>query len=132
MDAPTESLSKTMLVVMVRGLFTCLQFPYAQFACSSVTGDQLFNPFWESVMRLERCGFMVVAATADGASPNRTFMRIHRDLGSSCFPYKVRNPFASTERFIHFISDLPHLLKTTRNCWLSKKRQLWVSSPMQL
>jgi len=35
----TENLSKTMFVFMVRGLFIRLQFPYAQFACSSVTGD---------------------------------------------------------------------------------------------
>ncbi len=126
-DAPTERLSKSMLVIMVRGLFTRLQFPYAQFACSSVTGDQLFNPFWEGVMRLERCGFMVVVATADGASPNRTFMRIHHALDGDSFPHKVLNPFASKERFIHFISDPPHLMKTARNCWSSKKRRLWVS-----
>ena len=73
LDVHTKNLSKTMLVLMVRGLFIHLQFPYAQFACSSVTGDQLFNPFWEAVMRLERCGFMVLVATADGASPNRMF-----------------------------------------------------------
>ena len=131
-DAPPESLSKTMLVLMVRGLFILLQFPYAQFACSSVTGDQLFNPFWEAVMRLERCGFLVVVATADGASPNRTFMRIHQGLDSNCFPYMVLNPFASTEHYIHFISDPSHLLKTARNCWSSKKRLLWVSSQIQL
>ena len=45
-DAPTMALPKTMLVFMVRGLFIHLQFPYAQFACPSVTGDQIFNPFW--------------------------------------------------------------------------------------
>ncbi len=31
----------------------------------------IFNPFWDMVYHLERCGFKVVAATADGASPNR-------------------------------------------------------------
>ena len=126
-DAPSGSLSKSMLVFMVRGLFTHLQFAYAQFACSSVSGDQLFTPFWEGVWRLERCGFMVVVATADGAAPNCTFMRIHCPVGSESFPYKVLNPFASEERYIHFISDSPHLLKTVRNCWASKKRHLWVS-----
>ena len=125
-DAPTMALPKTMLVFMVRGLFIHLQFPYAQFACPSVTGDQIFNPFWECVMWLERCGFMVVAVTADGASPNRTFMSIHQCPDSASFPYKVRNPFISTERYIHFISDPPHWMKTTRNCWASNKRQLWV------
>ena len=126
-DVSSMKLTKTMLVFMVRGLFIRLQFPYAQFACSSVTGDQLFNPFWECVFRLERCGFMVVAATADGASPNRTFMGIHRAPGTTTFPFKVLNPFASTERYVHFISDPPHLIKTTRNCWASNKRLLWVS-----
>ena len=124
LDVHTENLSKTMLVLMVRGLFICPQFPYAQFACSSVTGDQLLNPFWETVMRLERCGFMVLVATADGASPNSTFMHIHCE--GDTFPYKVLNPFASTKRYIHFISDPPHLLKTARNCWSSTKRHLWV------
>ncbi len=92
--------------------FICLQFPYAQFACSSVTGVQVFNPFWEAVVRLERCGFMVVVATADSASSNRTFMHLHCALDSDSFPYKVLNPFASKECFIHFISDPPHLMKT--------------------
>ena len=124
---PAKSLSKSMLVFMVQGLFTRLQFPYAQFACSSVTGDQLFSPFWEGVWRLERCGFMVVVATADGAATNRTFMRIHSAVGSNSFPYKVLNPFAGEERHIHFISDPPHLLKTAQNCWASKKCRLWVS-----
>ena len=126
MDSST-TLSKTMLVFMVRGLFIRLQFPYAQFAAPSVSGDQMFVPFWECVMRLERCGFMVVAGTADGASPNRSFMGIHKPDKNSQFPYKVLNPYASSERHIHFISDPPHLLKTVRNCWSSKKRRLWVS-----
>ena len=49
-----QSLSKSMLVVMIRALFSSFQFPYAQFPCSSLTGDQLFNVFWEAVDRLER------------------------------------------------------------------------------
>lgn len=35
-------LAKTMMVLMVHGLCPGLEFPYAQFACSSVTGDLLF------------------------------------------------------------------------------------------
>ena len=98
-------LSKTMLVFMVRGLFTKLQFPYAQFAATTISGDQIFSLFWECVMRLERGGFMVLAATADGASPNCAFMNIHKPSSSDPFPYKVLNPFAINERHIHFISE---------------------------
>lgn len=49
-----------MLVFMVRGLFSRLRFPYAQFPCSAVTGDLLNNPFWEAVFRLERMEFKVL------------------------------------------------------------------------
>ena len=64
-------------------------------------------------MQLEWYGFKVLVATADGASPNRTFMPIHRDRSGS-IQHKVLNPFSSSECYIHFVSDLPHLLKTEK------------------
>lgn len=71
---------KTMLVFYVRGLFSDLEFPYAQFACKSLSGDLLFSPFWEAVYRLERMGLKVIAATGDDASPNRKFFRLHSQI----------------------------------------------------
>ena len=59
-----EPLSKSVMMFMVRGLFTSLHFPYAQFPCASITADLLFDPFWEAVFRLERCGFKVCACTS--------------------------------------------------------------------
>lgn len=53
-------LAKTMMVFMVKGLFTPLRFPYAQFPCTSVTGDLLFHPFWQVIFRLERMEFKVL------------------------------------------------------------------------
>ena len=52
-------LAKTMMVFMVRGLFSSLQFPYAQFPCTNITGDMLYDPFWEAVRRIEACGLKV-------------------------------------------------------------------------
>ena len=54
-----KPLAKSMMTFMVQGLFTSLQFPYAQFPCASISGELLFDPFWEAVYRLERCGFKV-------------------------------------------------------------------------
>lgn len=51
--------AKTMMVFMVRGLFSKLQFPYAQFPSTDLSGDLLYDPFWEAVGRLEKCGFKV-------------------------------------------------------------------------
>ena len=47
-------LAKSLLVIMVRGLFSSLQYPYAQFACLNLTGDLMFDVFWEAVERLVR------------------------------------------------------------------------------
>lgn len=43
------------MVMMVKGLFTPLRYVYAQFPCTSITGDLLFEPFG----KLERIGFKV-------------------------------------------------------------------------
>ena len=122
-----QPLANSKMVFEVRGLFTRLQFPYAQFSCASVSGDLLYDPFWEAVCRLERLGLKVLAATADGASPNRRLIKLH---GSGKLVYKVINPHTPDNSYLYFFSDPPHLLKTTRNCWASKKRQLWVSFKM--
>ena len=47
--------------------------------------------------------------------------------------YKTLNPFAVEEnRYLYFISDVPHLMKTARNCLshsfgYGRTRQMWVS-----
>ena len=40
--AETEVLAHSMLVIMVRGLFSKFEFPYAQFPCSDLTGITRF------------------------------------------------------------------------------------------
>ena len=131
----TPHVAKDMLVFMVRGLFIKLHFPYAQYPTRGVTADYLFPIAWEVVKNLELAGFKVLSLTGDKASPNRKFFRMHR-LGTtqkSGITYKIRNPYSIEERDIYFISDVPHLIKTVRNCWSNSfghnhKRALWVCS----
>ena len=56
---------------------------------------------------------------SDGASPNRSFYRLHKRLdgGDEDLCYRTVNLYAP-HRFIYFFSDAPHLIKTTRNCLL--------------
>lgn len=70
-------IAKYLLVLMVRGLFFKLDVPYAHFATDGITGEFLFPRVWEAICRIERIGLQVVFITADGASPNRTFFRMH-------------------------------------------------------
>ena len=72
------SLATNMLVFMVRGLFLKLEYPYAQFPCASLSGEHLFPIVWGCIERLEACGFKVIALTADGASCNRKFFKMHQ------------------------------------------------------
>ena len=113
------SAAKYVLVLMVRGLLFSLQFPYAHFGTQEVTAELLFPIVWECIRRLEASGLKVIFVTADGASPNRKFFRMHRAVGDkSKYVYKTCNPYSKeTPRSIYFFADPPHLLKTVRNCW---------------
>lgn len=118
-DADHPPVAKQLLVVMVRGVFFKLIFPYAHFGTSGVTGEQLFPIVWEAVRRLEASGLKVIFITADGGSPNRKFFRMHSTGKSSPTnpTYKARNPYSADDRWLYFIADPLHLIKTVRNCW---------------
>ena len=47
-DTRGPVLTNSMVTMMVRGVFSGVRFPYAHFPCSSVTGEQLFQPLWEA------------------------------------------------------------------------------------
>ena len=119
-------LANSMLTFMVRGIFIDLHFPYTQFPCKNLTGDLLYPLVWEAVQRLESCGFKVLATICDGASSNRHFIHMHGNYKSSLV-YKTVNPYSNdTNRDLYFMIDVPHLMKTARNCWSNPKRKLWV------
>ena len=47
-------------------------------------------------------------------------------------PYKTLNFYSAYDRFLFLVCDVPHLIKTTRNCWANsfghmRSRKLWVS-----
>lgn len=115
----------SMLVILVRGLFSQLKFPYAQFPCTSLSGDQMYDPFWEAVGRLELCGLKVLALTCDGLAANRRLFKLH-DVDSRVV-HRVSNPYSTDGRYLYFFIDPPHLIKTVRNGWANNKRHLWVS-----
>ena len=57
---------------------TPLSFSLANIATSGITAFQLFPIFWKAVAILEiTCNLKVIAAVADGASPNQKFFRMH-------------------------------------------------------
>ena len=130
----TPQVAKHMLVFMVRGIFYKLDFPYAQFATRAITADFLYPLLWDVIRHLECAAFKVISVTGDKASANRKLFRMHHSMDSSrnAVTYKVKNPYSEEERYVYFFSDVPHLIKTVRNCWSNSfghnhKRALWVS-----
>ena len=125
-----KPMAKYVLVIMVRGVGTKLKFPLAHFATSGITSDQLFPILWKSVEICELdLGLKVLYITSDGASPNRRFICLHGNDPNSVV-YRADNIYAEDSRYIYFISDAPHLLKTTRNCFSNsfshkKTRKMW-------
>lgn len=118
-ELPTPPIANHMLVFMVRGIFSRLEFPYVQFPCASTSGDVIFPLVWECIKRLEACGLKVIATTADGASSNRKFFKMHKQASGTGgdVVHKTINVYSPEKRPLFFISDVPHLIKTVRNCW---------------
>lgn len=118
--ASPPTLASHMLVLLVRGVTISLKFPLAQFPTDGIAASQMYPIITDAVMRLEMLGFKVICLTANGASPNRKLFRM---LGAGCtdnttdVPYKMKNVYTDEDRMVYFMSDVPHLLKTTRNCW---------------
>ena len=123
-DVTDCPLANSMFVLMVKGLFSHINFPYAQFTCHTLT-ELLVDPVSEAISHLERQGIHILALTCDGASSNRRLWKMH---SSEKDIYKVDNIFARDGPCpLFFISDPPHLLKTTQNNMWNPKKSLWVS-----
>jgi len=117
-----KHLAKYVIVFMVRGLFTKLSYPFGHYASEGFTSDQLYPCILEAIDIIESIGLHVRALTADGASPNRKFFRIHKfndggNVGEHGVVYWTWNLcclFKET-RMLYFVCDQPHLVKTARN-----------------
>ena len=81
-------------------------------------GIDLNAIIWEATRRIEQIGLHVVAFVCDDAKPNRKIFRDHRHKTymKEGVVYKTPNIYRSG-KFIYFFSDVPHLIKTTRNAW---------------
>ena len=134
-----EAIASHVLLFLVRGIQNPIKFAIANFATKDIKAVHLFPTFWKAVGILEdNCELKVVAVTSDGASANRTFYKMHskmsgsKHVGENLVVYKTKNIFADDddERYIHFICDQPHALKTGRNnlshsSFQNSSRLLW-------
>ena len=62
------------LVLMVRGVFTGLRFPYVHFPTTTSKGEHLYDIVWEAIERIEHNKLKVIMVCSNGAS---TMFRMH-------------------------------------------------------
>ena len=79
------------------------------------SGEMIFPLVWEVIEALEMYCIPVTSLTSDGAKPNLRFYRMCQK-SRRVVPYKTSNPFREDET-LYFFCDVPHLLKTSRNCF---------------
>ena len=98
-----------------------------------VTANYLIYLVWRAIRMLQIAGLQVICVTADGASPNRKFFKLHKidKLVKSGITYVAPNVCCKPGNYVYFMADVPHLIKTVRNAWynsqLERSRHLVVS-----
>ncbi|KAG8184513.1 hypothetical protein JTE90_002359 [Oedothorax gibbosus] len=91
----------------------------------NMSGGELARILLEAILNVERAGLFVDCVVGDGASWNRTMWR-EFGIGVASngeIKHKVLHPNdegTSNSRYLHFLSDFPHLLKCIRNTLLDK------------
>ena len=112
----TDEIASHVLVFLVRSIVNPLKFSFANFGTKNVTSIQLFTLFWKAVGILEdNCEAKVVGVTSDAASANRNMYRMHLNMDrvedkneNVDVTYRTRNVVTDEDRYIYFISDVPH------------------------
>ncbi|KAK3909139.1 DNA transposase [Frankliniella fusca] len=128
--------TKRMLTYMVKGTASGICNSVASYTVDVLTREDLHQHTWEVIGHLESAGIAVIACVCDGSSVNRGFFDMQPPASGrldSGGVFDTMNPFAP-DRNIFFISDPPHLLKTTRNALENsgrkKSRQLTIQGEL--
>ncbi|KAE8740774.1 hypothetical protein FOCC_FOCC013698 [Frankliniella occidentalis] len=114
----TPPIASKILSFMVKGVASNVKEVVASFAVDQLTKEQLYCWSWEVISKLETAGIAVVAYVMDGSSVNRAFIKMHSPVTDteSGIIFDTVNK-AAPHRQLYFLSDVPHLLKTIRNCF---------------
>ena len=98
------------------------RFPVANFPSSTANAPQLYNIFWEAVHHLKLYEFDVQYCCMDGASANRSFIKMHFPStgGAKANNYKVYNMYSNSE--IVLMQDYSHVMKKIRNSLYKSSR----------
>jgi len=130
-ETKTESKKKPVaskaLTFLIKGVSNGIKEAVASYAVDVLTKEQFYRWSWEVITKLERAGIAIIAFTSDGSPINRAFIKMNKPATEGCgFTFDTVNK-AAPERRIYFIADVPHLLKTIRNCFYSSSDKRYMN-----
>ncbi|KAK3920099.1 Transposable element P transposase [Frankliniella fusca] len=114
-ESNTPSIASKVLTYLIKGIASDVKEAVAHYAVDKFTKENLYRWTWEVITKLERAGIAIIAFTSDGGSSNRSFMKMNKPASEGEFIYDTINKTVP-DRKLYFIADVPHLLKTIRNC----------------
>ncbi|XP_052127944.1 uncharacterized protein LOC127750386 [Frankliniella occidentalis] len=117
-----EEMASKIMAFMVRGISSRVKDVIASYPVSNPSARQMYIWTWDIIGALEKSGVRVIAFTCDGAPTNRAFFKLHKPVTvlDSKVIFDTVNKFAPN-RVLYFFSDVPHLLKTTRNALFNSR-----------
>ena len=114
----TPPVATKVLAYMVKGVANGIEELVASFPTTdTIDSGELYDKTWEVIGGLERSGIKVIAIVSDGAAVNRSFYALHTPLTKSSEVVFDTVNLCAPSRPIYFFADVPHLLKTIRNCF---------------
>ncbi|XP_070184988.1 uncharacterized protein [Littorina saxatilis] len=90
------------------------RFPFAHFPVKDSTAVDLYCTVWQAVQELSLWGFDVKFLCMDGASANRTFLKMHLKPDEMKKTMSVTNPCIPNKK-VQMIMDYSHCVKKIRN-----------------
>ncbi|XP_077516220.1 uncharacterized protein LOC144126127 [Amblyomma americanum] len=113
----TDQLADHALVVMFNPMFASWVQPIATFAAKGAApGWVLAKVVMSSVLQLHEHGARVLAVISDGAGNNKSMWTHLGISGKVEHPQcKIEHPCLPEGTLLHFISDVPHIVKCIRN-----------------
>ena len=118
-NIPAPAVASKVLSFLIRGVASDVKVVVASYAVDLLTKEQLYAWSWEVIAECEAAGIAIIAFVMDGSPVNRAFIKMHIPAtheGNVIFDTVNKS---APERNLYFIADLPHLMKTIRNCFLS-------------
>ena len=135
--AARPPLASKVLTFLIKGVSSSVKEVVATYAVDTLSKEMMYGWTWDVIGKCEQAGAAIAAFASDGSSVNRGFIKMNKpftegsgvvyDTLNKCAPRSVLNKEKNQQRVLYFIADVPHLIKTIRNCFASSSNKRFLN-----